>query len=430
MAGRAILVRMRDRTAVGDGERAARYRDVFAVREFRVLFVTHVVSIAGDQLARVALAVLVFDRTGSSALAALSYALTLLPELVAGPLLAGLADRFQRRALMIVCDLVRAGLVAFMAVPGMPLWVLGVLVFAVPLAGAPYKAARATIMPAILDGDRYEVGMGLTYTALQAGILGGYAVGAPVVAWLGPESALLLDSVTFLVAAVLVARGLGAHPPAATGEAPPALLTGFRSLVGLVWRDRKLRYLMAFGCLAGCYTVPAGLAVPLAAQIGVGTASVGLLLAALPAGSALGSALLTRLVPPARRLVLLGPLAVATSAVLLPIGLVPGLGVTVALCALCGLLSGHDAIAVATFTRTVPAQRRGQAYGLALAVVRATQGLGAALAGVVAQFSSPSTAIAVFAVLGVLAGTAAAVGWSRARSRRSEETPCPTPNSD
>lgn len=152
----------------------------------------------------------------------------------------------------------------------------------------------------------------------------------------------------------------------------------------------------------------------------------------MPSGqtTALGSALLTRLVPPARRLALLGPLAVATSAVLLPIGLVPGLGVTVALCALCGLLSGHDAIAVATFTRSVPAERRGQAYGLALAVVRATQGLGAALAGVVAQFSSPSTAIAVFAVLGILAGTGVAVGWWRARSRRSEEIPCPTRDSD
>jgi MFS family permease len=124
---------------------------------------------------------------------------------------------------------------------------------------------------------------------------------------------------------------------------------------------------------------------------------------------------MTRLVPPGRRLILLGPLAVATSAVLLPFGLVPGLGVAVALCALCGLLSGHDAIAMATFTRIVPAERRGQAYGLAAAVVRGAEGLGTALAGVVAQFSSPSTAIAVFAALGVLAGTATAAGWRRAR---------------
>ncbi|HEV2782727.1 MAG TPA: MFS transporter [Actinophytocola sp.] len=408
---------MRDRVVVEDGGRAASYRDVFAVGEFRILFGTHLVSIAGDQLARVALAVLVFDRTGSPALAALTYALTLIPELAGGPLLAGLADRYPRRTLMITCDLIRAGLVAMMAVPGMPLWLLGVLVLAVPLAGAPYKAARAAIMPTILAGDRYEVGIGLTYAALQAGILGGYAVGAPLVAWLGPEWALLIDAATFVMAAMLVASGLGPHPPAATAGARPAALAAFPALVGLVWRDRRLRYLLAFGCLAGCYTVPIGLAVPFAAQVGVGTAAVGLLLVAHPAGCTLGAALMTRLVPPGRRLILLGPLAVATSAVLLPIGVVPGLGIAVALCALCGLLSGHDAIAVATFTRTVPVERRGQAYGLAVAVVRATQGLGAALAGVVAQFSSPSTAIAVFAALGVLAGTAVAAGWRRVRPR-------------
>jgi MFS family permease len=408
-------VRVSDRLVTEGGGRSATYRDVFAVGEFRILFATQLVSVVGDQLARVALAVLVFERTGSPALAALTYALTLVPELVGGPLLAGLADRYPRRTLMISCDLARAGLVAIMAVPGVPLWVLGVLVVAVALAGAPHKAARMAIMPTILAGDRFEVGMGLSITALHVGILGGYVVGAPVVAWLGPEWALLLDAATFGISAVLTVLGLGPHRPAGAAANQPPTLAAFREMVGLVWRDRRLRNLIAFGCLAGCYTVTAGLAVPFAAQVGAGTAAVGLLLAAHPAGCAIGTALLTRLVPPGRRLILLGPLAVATSAVLLPIGLVPSLGVAVALCVLCGLLAGHDAIAVATFIRFVPEERRGQAYGLAVAIVFATQGLGAALAGVVAQFTSPSTAIAVFAALGVLAGTAAAVGWQRVR---------------
>ena len=400
---------------VEDGGRAATYRDVFAVAEFRVLFITHLFSIAGDQLARVALAVLVFDRTGSPALAALAYALTLIPELAGGPLLAALADRYPRRTLMVVCDLARAGILAIMALPGMPLWALGALVFAVPLISSPYKAARAAIEPTILAGDRYDVAVGVTYTALQAGILGGYAVGAPLVAWLGPQWALLIDAGTFVFAAAVIAVGLGPHPPTSAAARAEPTIAAFRTLVGLVWRDRPLRVLISYGCLAGLYTVPAGLAVPYAAEIGVGTAAVGLLLAAQPAGAAVGSAVMTRLVAPRRRLVLLGPLAVATSAVLLPFGLVPGLVIAVVLCALSGLLSGHDAVAVATFTRNVPAERRGQAYGLAVAVVRATQGLGAALAGVVAQFSSPSLAIAVFAALGTLAGFAAAIEWGRVR---------------
>jgi MFS family permease len=403
---------VRDRTTA-DEQRAARYRDVFAIGEFRALFVSHLLSIFGDQLARVALAVLVFDRTRSAALAALTFALTLVPELAGGPLLAGLADAFPRRTLMVGCDLGRAGLLAVMAVPGLPLWLMCVLLVVVQLIGAPYKAARAAVLPSVLLADRYDVGVGLMYTALQVGMLGGYAVGAPLVVWLTPGWALLLDALTFALSSILLRAGIGPHPPEPGTKAAP--LTGFRATSVLVWRDRRLRYLLAMACLAGCYTVTVGLAVPYVAQIGARTESVGLLMAAHPAGCALGTVLLTRLVPPERRLMLLSPLTVATSAVLLPIAVAPGLAVTVALCVLCGLLAGHDAVAAATFTRTAPAAHRGQAYGLAVAVLRATQGLGIALAGVLAQFTSPSTAIAVFAAVGVMAGIPVAIGWHRAR---------------
>jgi hypothetical protein len=66
--------------------------------------------------------------------------------------------------------------------------------------------------------------------------------------------------------------------------------------------------------------------------------------------------------------------------------------------------------------RAVPDESRGQAYGLAAAALQAAQGLGIALAGLLAELSTPATAIAVFAAVGVLAGSGAAAGWQRARS--------------
>jgi hypothetical protein len=71
-------------------DRPASYREVFAVAEFRALFGAQLLSTLGDQLARVALAVLVFQRTSSPGLTTLTYALTYLPDLLAGPLLSGL----------------------------------------------------------------------------------------------------------------------------------------------------------------------------------------------------------------------------------------------------------------------------------------------------------------------------------------------------
>ena len=65
------------------------FLDALRVPEFRVLWLADAQSMAGDQLARVALSVLVFERTSSALLTALTYALTFLPALIGGALLSG-----------------------------------------------------------------------------------------------------------------------------------------------------------------------------------------------------------------------------------------------------------------------------------------------------------------------------------------------------
>src|SRR5436305_7052977 len=62
-------------------DRPARFRDAFAVGEFRALWTAYALSVAGDQLAAVGLSVLVFAKTGSPAWAAVTYAATFLPDL-------------------------------------------------------------------------------------------------------------------------------------------------------------------------------------------------------------------------------------------------------------------------------------------------------------------------------------------------------------
>src|ERR1700736_845971 len=99
----------------------ATFRDVFAVREFRALWFSEILSVAGDRLALVALTLLVYNQTHSSLLADLAYAAGYLPWVVGGLFLADLADRRPRRTVMVACDAVRAVLVAAMALPGVPL---------------------------------------------------------------------------------------------------------------------------------------------------------------------------------------------------------------------------------------------------------------------------------------------------------------------
>lgn len=396
--------------------RAASYREVFAVREFRALFAAHLGSVVGDQFARVALVVLVFQRTGSAALTALTYALTFLPAL-ASPLLSGLADRYPRREVMIVADAGRAVLVAVMALPGMPVALLCVLLVLVQLAAAPFDAARAATLPLALDGDRYVVASALSNMTYQLAQLLGFAVGGLVVMGVGPSGALLVDAVTFAVSVVLIRLGVRSRPAPGAG-ADGSARTWARRVAGggrLVWADRRLRMLVALLCLAAWPVTAEGLAVPYAADLGVGPAAVGLWLAADPAGSLVGMWAIGRVGPQGRRR-LMRPLAVGSCAVLVVLAARPGIALTLLVLATSGLLSAYLITANTEFVRAVPDSQRGQAFGLASMAMRVTQGVAVLGAGAAAESLRPSWVIAGAGAVGALVAWAVATGWLRAHA--------------
>jgi predicted MFS family arabinose efflux permease len=393
-----------------DAGRAARLRDVAGVGQFRVLWLAHAQSRIGDQLARVALSVLVFERTQSAAWTALTYAMTILPNLVGGTWLSGLADRFDRRTVMVVSDAVRAALVALMVLPGLPVAVLVGLLCLAQLPFAPFSSARNAVLPAVLPGDRYMVGLAVMRTTDQLGLVGGIAVGAALVTALGTSTTLVIDAVTFAVSAVLVGLGVGRQRPPGTGQ-KRRLRLGLRLVVG----DPQLRALVAIAGVNGFYVVPESLAVPYAAQIGGGTGAVGWLLAAVPAGSIVGMVWLKSL-RPELRLRLMAPLTVATCAILVPSLAAPVLAVSVTLWALSGLASAHDMVVQGAFVQRVPDASRGQAVGLAGAAMQAAQGFGIVLAGLLAEVLTPAAVVGLAGAAGVVAATVAGLSWRRATS--------------
>src|SRR5690349_10655535 len=157
--------------------RPARYRDVFAVAEFRAVFLADLFSLLGDQIAAVAVAVLLYERSGSPLIAALGYATAYLPWLLGGPFLAAWAERFPTRRLLIGCDLGRAALIGLAALPGLPMLLVGLLLLAAALLAPPFEAARSALLPQILVGDRYPVAMSLRDAVHQSSQLIGFGVG-------------------------------------------------------------------------------------------------------------------------------------------------------------------------------------------------------------------------------------------------------------
>ncbi|GGM77313.1 MFS transporter [Lentzea pudingi] len=394
------------------------YRDLARDREFRALVGAHVVSVAGDQFARVALTVHVYDRTASATLTALTYALTFLPDLIGGPLLSGLADRFARKEVMVAADLVRAALLLLMAVPGLPLWVLAALVVLVQLAGAPHGAARAAVLPHILPDERYPLGQAVIGTLTQAAQVAGFVCGGALVAWLGPGPVLVADAVTFGVSALLIGLHLLDRPAPARAHVrawPTDLVGGTR----LVWGDRRLRALVALACVSGFYIVGEALAVPYAASLGAGPAAVGLLFGAYAAGAAAGMLVVAHL-GERLQLRLMPWLAIAACAVLVPAALRPGLVISTGMFALSGAASAYHLVANTRFVRAVPDESRGQAFGLAVTALRVSQGIGVALAGLAAETIAVHRVVAAAGALGVLAAGGAAYLWRLSDASRSD----------
>jgi MFS family permease len=376
----------------------ATYRALFSEGQFRSLFVAQAISLTGDQLARVAIASMVYQQTRSAFITALVYAVTYLPWLIGGPLLGSLADRFPRRTVMVVCQLASAVLVGLMAVPGIPLIALGALLFVVILAESPFLSARASLLVDVLPDDRYVLASALNQLTIQAAQVVGFAAGGALVRVIGPHDALLVDAATFLVSAALVRFGVRVHGAVASaiqlGNSWERLKIGAKVVFG----DPRLRGLVLLGWLATFWVVPEGLAAPYAK--GDSTA-IGLLLAAQPVGSVVGGLVLSRMVRPATRLELMGWLAVVSCLPLLFFITTPPLPVAVGLLVVSGIGTTYNLPANAAFMQALPAERRGQAFGLVSAGLVAGQGISIAVAGACAEVTSPGLVICVAGALGV-----------------------------
>lgn len=389
--------------------RMAGFGAALRVREFRALWLAEGLSVGGDQIARVALALVVFARTNSAALTALTYALTFVPAVLGGVLLSGLADRYPRRAVVVTTDVVRGLLAAAMAVPGLPLWLLWALIGVLTLAAAPFKAAQLALLPDVLPGPLFQAGMGLRQITIQAVQVAGFGLGGVLVTATGPGIALLANAATFLTSAAVVVVYVQPRPAArATRASGPAAKAG-----------PVLVAVYGFAALIGFLVVPEGLAAPYAASAGVGSVGVGILMAADPVGSVLGGWWAARTASRPRT----APRSVAVPAALagLPLlvcPLLPGPWWAAGFWALSGGLSTVYLIRLqAAVVDLIPDDRRGTVMGRLSTCLYSSQGVAIVGAGLLAEHVGPAPAIALSGALATLTALAATAVW-RAGTRQ------------
>ncbi len=397
---------------------------MLAVPEFRALWCAEAQSVFGDQLAKVALTILVYDRTGSALLAATVYALTFLSALAGGLGLSQLADRFPRRRLMVACTLGQAVVVGLMAIPGMPIPLLCVLVFAIGLIQSPAVAAQNAVTREIFTDDelylRSQDLRGITTNTLM---LLGLAGGGLLVVAIGTSWSLAIDALTFLVSAVVVRRFVKDRR-AAGGKSD-----GWFDAARWVFGNSRMRVLLTLSWLVGLVVIPEGLVAPLAKELGATNAAVGWLLAADPLGFVVGTYVLSRFVTAGHRVRVMGVLATGSSATLVAFALTPHIVIAIVLLALAGAFGAYQITVSATFNTMVPNEIRGGAFGVIRTGLRVSQGIGVAIGGAVAESIDSSTMTIAFAgVLGVLIAVPATVAWARLNRSVSDHRLAPNLN--
>ncbi|MDX6266425.1 MAG: hypothetical protein QOD70_1165, partial [Frankiales bacterium] len=295
------------------GERVT-YRAVLRNREFAAILVSQALSIFGDQVARIALAVLVFERTGSALAASATYGVAFISYMVAGPMLSTLADRYPRRTIMVAADVGRAVVVAVLAIGGLPLPAVFALITLQGVLAPAFDSARSASLPQILLGDAYVKGSALYNIAFQGTQVVGFLAGGALLTSFSVSRVLAFDAGTYLISAGAILGVLLARPSATEPASSRGIVHDTVAGVRVVWYDSRLRRLLAFSLLgAAVVAAPEGLAIPVASELGGASLAAGILTASIPAGFVVGT-LLVLSVPSHRRVRLL-PVLTALSAV-------------------------------------------------------------------------------------------------------------------
>ncbi|MHC3475276.1 MFS transporter [Streptomyces sp. 7R007] len=380
----------------------AGYPAVFAVREFRAVFAAHALSLLGVIVSEISLSVLVYDLTGSPLMSALTFALGFLPYVVGGTLLAGVADRFPARRVLVACDLVCAVCVALMVASGTRIAVLLALRCCVAVVSPVFQGTRmATLADILGDGELFVLGRSLLRIVSQSALLAGYGLGGVLLMAVSPRHALLITVATFLASAVLLRFGTRRRP--ARERSGSALVKDSLRGAREVLAHRRIRALLLLFWIPPMFSVaPEALAAPYAADLAAGSVGLGLLMCALPVGTIAGELYAGARLRPATRERIALPLVCLTLLPYLGYALHPGLVVSLLLLLVSGAGSAYTLGLDQWFVRAVPEELRGRAMTLLQAGLMTVQGVGMALAGVAAQFAGVAATVAGAGVLGTL----------------------------
>ena len=273
-------------------------------RDFRSLFLASVISLGGDWFLWVAINSLIYVSTHKALYVGLAILAQEFAFFLGSPVGGVLADRLDRRKLMIVCDLARAVIcVAFLLVGADRIWLAYVLLPLLAAFAAPFDPAFSAATPNVVDPDDLPAANALNGSLWGTMLAVGAGLGGVISAAFGADTAFLVDAASFLVSAALlmsIRRRFSEVRQEATEH--PSAIEATRETWRFARRDHRVLALLAvkfgFGAAAGLLALIPVMALDVFHSGNVG---FGILMAARGVGALIGPFLGHRIAGPAHR---------------------------------------------------------------------------------------------------------------------------------
>lgn len=274
-------------------------------RNFRQLWLGQVVSQLGDWFDTIALYALLLRLTGSGRAVGLLLVARFLPSFIVGPLSGVVADRFSRRTIMIVSDILRAIVVLGFLLVRKPehVWLVYALTILQLVFSTFFEPAKTAVIPSIVSGRELLAANAISSVTWSVMLTLGAAFGGIVTGWFGTDAAFILDSLTYIASALLVASvRFPRRPPRVKSKLTIGKVLGITdTLEGAryVWQRPRVFALMmvkpAWGVGGGILTLLAVFGEKIFPVGGKAAIGIGVLYAARGIGTAIGPIVMRRI---------------------------------------------------------------------------------------------------------------------------------------
>ncbi|MHC1609034.1 MAG: MFS transporter [Candidatus Methanofastidiosia archaeon] len=186
------------------GHERMKFKDVLRVRNFSLLWIGQIISNFGDRFNYMAvMGLILFKWEGSALDAGMMFIFMSLPALIFGPFAGVFVDRYNKKKVMIICDVIRAGLVGLLPFVS-SLAQIYVIIFLISSVSRFFYPARSAIIPEIVESDKLLIANSLSQSTYQVSAIVGYAIGGALVAIVGPTSVFYMDGISYLISAFLI----------------------------------------------------------------------------------------------------------------------------------------------------------------------------------------------------------------------------------